>query len=284
MIRLALVLALWAGAACAAELKVATWNLEWLTLRPLGDLELPEDVVPKSGTDIATLRRYADILDADIVSMQEVDGPEVAAQIFTPDRYRLFFTGDHVVQRVGLAVKLGIPAHRNPDLAALDLYPTAKHRLRSGLDVTLDLPAGPLRVLGVHLKTGCHDDRLASSPRRECDTLRHQIPALQSWIAQRQAEGAAFILLGDFNRRMDKTEDVSTALAASGPLIRATEGRASPCWGGGSFIDHIMAGGPARAWMVPDSLRVLVYKEKDAAAREHISDHCPVSVRFRPPE
>ena len=41
MIRL---LALWlllAVPAAAAELKVATWNLEWLTLRPAGDPALP---------------------------------------------------------------------------------------------------------------------------------------------------------------------------------------------------------------------------------------------------
>ncbi len=272
-----------ASAAPAAELKIATWNLEWLTLRPAGDLALPEDVVPKSAADIAGLRRYAEILDADVISLQEVDGPEVAAQVFPPGRYQLFFTGDHVVQRVGLAVRAGIAAHRNPDLVALDLYPTAQHRLRSGLDVTLDLPSGPLRLLGIHLKTGCHDDRLASSPRRECDTLRQQIPALQGWIAQRREEGAPFIILGDFNRRMDKAEDVSTALNAAAPLTRATEGRGSPCWGGGSFIDHIMAGGAARSWMVPDTLKVLVYREKDPASREHLSDHCPVSVRFRLP-
>lgn len=188
------------------------------------------------------------------------------------------------MQRVGFALKPDIPAYRNPDLATLDLYPTSKHRLRSGLDVTLYLPSGPLRFLAIHLKTGCHEDRLASSPRRECVTLRHQVPALQGWIAQRQAEGAPLILLGNFNRRMDKAEDLSAALAAGAPLTRATEGHPSPCSGGSSFIDHIIAGSAARAWMQPETLRVLVYKEEDAGSRDKLSDHCPVSVRFRLPE
>ena len=36
--------------------------------------------------------------------------------------------------------------------------------------------------------------------------------------------------------------------------------------------------------MVPDSLRVLVYRETGEAARALLPDHCPVSVRFRLPD
>jgi endonuclease/exonuclease/phosphatase family metal-dependent hydrolase len=156
----------------AAELKIATWNLEWLTARPAGDLALPPDVVPKSTEDIARLRAYAERLAADVVAVQEVDGPAVLARVFPPERYVLHLTHDSVVQRVGFAVRRGLAFTANPDLTALDLYPDATHRLRSGADITLDLPGGRLRLLSVHLKSGCRQDRLASSPRRECATLR----------------------------------------------------------------------------------------------------------------
>lgn len=290
MIRLTLCLMLLVGPALGAEplapagvvLKVATWNLEWLTSRAKGDAGLPDDAGPKAAEDIAALRRYAEVLDADVVAFQEVDGPEIAAQVFTPDRYSIVTTDDRVTQRVGFAVRLGLMVERNPDLVGLDVYPGAVHRLRSGADITLVLPGGRLRLLAVHLKSGCNEARL-DGPSRNCETLSRQVAPLQGWIAQRREEGVPFVLLGDLNRRMDRREDLMAALSSGGPLLRATEGRGSPCWGGGSFIDHIIAGGAARGWMQPDSLRVLVYRETDAAAKGRLSDHCPVSVRFRLP-
>jgi len=271
-----------AGPAGAAELKIATWNLEWLTARLDGDPALPADVHPKTAKDIAVLRQYATALDADVVALQEVDGPGIAAALFPPDRYNVVFTNDAVIQRVGVAVRRGIVVHRNPDLTALDLYPDAQFHLRSGLDLTLDLPGGALRLLAVHLKTGCHFDALATSRRPQCATLRDQVAVLRRWIAQRRAEGVAFVLVGDFNRVMDAQDDVLASLQAAAPLASITTGRDSPCWGGGHFIDQILAGGPARSWLDPDSLRVQVYREP-LGMREHLSDHCPVSARFRLP-
>ena len=285
MIRLVLAALLIAAAhpAAARVLKIATWNLEWLTLRPAGDPALPETVTPKRPEDRALLRRYATALDADVVALEEVDGPEAAAEIFTPDRYALFFTHDDVVQRVGFAVRRGIAVQQNPDLVALDIYPTAHFRLRSGVDITLDLPNARLRLLGVHLKSGCHYGALGSNPGRVCETLRRQIPPLQGWITQRREEGVPFALVGDFNRRMDGRDEMIAALNEAAPLLRVTEGRSTPCWGGNSFIDHIMLGGAARAWLEPNSMRVLVYREGEEA-KERLSDHCPVSVRLDLPE
>ena len=285
MIRLFLAAILIAAAspADARVLKIATWNLEWLTLRPAGDLALPENVIPKRPEDRALLRRYAAALDADVIALEEVDGPAAAAEVFTPDRYDLFFSHDDVVQRVGFAVRRGIAVHQNPDLVALDIYPTAHFRLRSGVDITLDLPNARIRLLGVHLKSGCHYGSLGSNPSRVCDTLRRQIPPLQGWLAQRREEGVPFVLLGDLNRRMDGRDEMMAALDQAAPLLRVTEGHSTPCWGGNSFIDHIMLGGAARAWLEPNSMRVLVYREGEEA-KERLSDHCPVSIRLDLPE
>lgn len=273
------------GAAAARELKLATWNIAWFTLRPTGDPALPPDVTGRQPEDFARLRRYADILDADVVALEEVDGPTAAARLFPPDRYALHFTGDTVVQRTGLAIRRGLRFTANPDLTALDVYPPdARFQLRSGADVTLDFPDGQkLRILAVHLKTGCREDPLTDSRRRACETLGEQVPPLAGWIARRRAEGVPFIVMGDFNRWMDGNDQLFAALDHAAPLLRATAGHDNPCWGGEPFIDHILAGGAARAWLEPQTLQVLVYREHDPTWKDRLSDHCPVSVDLAVP-
>jgi len=97
MIRALAALLLLTGAAHASELRVATWNLEWLTARMAGNPTLPEDVRPKRPEAIDALRRYALTLDADVIAFQEVDGPEIAALVFPPERYAIVTTSDDVV-------------------------------------------------------------------------------------------------------------------------------------------------------------------------------------------
>lgn len=279
--RLRIVLAaalLWSAQAAAAPYKIATWNLNWLTVR---HADIPDDVQPRTAADFALLRAYADRLDADVVAFQEVDGVGMAALVFDPARYALYAIDEDVVQRVGLAVRRTITLARHSDIAALDVEAGAPHRLRDGFDATLLFPGGrSLRILAVHLKTGCHTDDIATSPRPPCSLLAAQIPVLAGWVRARAAERVPFAVIGDFNRVMDAPEALGAALAAAGPLLRVTAGHGDPCWNGGAFIDHILLGGPARDWLVPDSLRVMTFRETDPAMKAHLSDHCPVSVRL----
>lgn len=282
-----LILALLIVGLCAARadtLKISTWNLEWLTTRPADDPSLPRDASPKRPADIARLAHYAARLNADVIAIEEVDGPAIAARIFPPDRYAIHMTRDQVVQRVGLVVRKGIPFTANPDDTALVPDPGARLPLRSGADITLHLRNGPLRILAVHLKTGCQRDDPFTSHRYQCRMLARQVPALESWITARQREGMPYIILGDFNHWMSGGDALWAALRHTAPLVRATQGSTSPCWGGEQFIDHILAGGPAAEWMQPSTLSVMVFAERGKLWKARLSDHCPVSVEFRVPD
>jgi endonuclease/exonuclease/phosphatase family metal-dependent hydrolase len=265
--------------ALAAELKIATWNLNWLTTRQTGDHQLPADVTTRSDEDFARLAQYAKELNADLIAIQEVDGFSAASRLFPKDQYSIHMTHDHVVQRVGIVVRRGLHYDVNPDVTALN-----PNHLRSGADITLHVGNQDIRVLAVHLKTGCPDTPMPKAQSPACRELKDQIAPLANWIDERKADGVPFIILGDFNRRMTPTDTFLAGMLEAAPLVRATDGKSSPCWGHENFIDHIFAGGPAANWMQPSTLRVLTYRETEESMKDRLSDHCPVSVQLVVPE
>ena len=235
----------------------------WLTADPAG---LPADVQPKTPAQIARLAREAAALDADVVALQGID-PAAAAAVFPPDRYVLEVAGDDVRQHTGFAIRRGLAARRKPDLDALDVYPEARLHLRAGTEVAV----GALDLLSVHLKSGCRDGAL-DTDRPACATLGQQLDALHDWASARTGP---FVILGDFARVMDGDDP---SLPRIGPgLVRAEAKLASPCAGGAPFVDHILLGGGAAAWLQPGSLRVMV-------SRDTGTGHCPVSLRLTLPE
>lgn len=281
------VLALLALPAAAQEIKLAAWNIAWLTTKPAGHPDLPSSLPTRSAEDFARLRVYADRLAADVVAIQEVDGPLAAARVFDATRWEFHFPAETDTQRAGFAWRRGLNVVRNPDVTALDLAPTARRSLRRGADITVRSGDGaPLRLLSVHLDGGCAQGSVRRPESRDCQNLGRQAEIIRDWISERRREGVAFAVLGDFNRRMDRNDEFLATLTEAAPLARPTEGFANPCWArdgqARGFVDHILLGGPARDWVVRDSFRVLVYVERDQALRQRISDHCPISVRLDP--
>ncbi len=281
---IALLLALFTLPAQAVELRITTWNIAWASLRPTGDPDMPREYRARTEADWALLRQYAQRLEADIIAFQEIDGPRAAARIFDERTHAFFFPDENDIQRAGFAVRRTLRVTQNPDLAALDIRPNARFSLRRGVDITVEAGTSRLRLLAVHLNAGCREGELQAGP--ECNGLSQQANVLAGWIAERRRENAPFLILGDFNRRIAPGGDsFMQRLTDAAPLTRLNEGFANPCFadarGGRPFISHLFAGGAARNWAVNNTLRVMVYAERDA--RERLSDHCPISVRMRLP-
>ncbi|WP_270936709.1 endonuclease/exonuclease/phosphatase family protein [Falsiroseomonas oryzae] len=267
------------------EIKLATWNIAWLTLKPAGHPDLPRELRARLPEDFALLRGYANRLNADIVALQEIDGEQAAARVFDPSNYAIHLTDESDVQRPGFAVRRTLRVIPHRDLVELDIRAGARRSLRRGADITVETRDGArLRLLSVHLNAGCREDPLESGPP-DCEGLARQAQVLARWVEARRREGVAFAILGDFNRRIGPRDDLLRIVEGEAPLARPTAGFASPCWadarGGRPFISHILLGGEARNWLVPNSMAVLVYGERDRSFRDRLSDHCPVSVRLR---
>lgn len=263
-------------------LKLASWNLEFLAEQNGVGCN------PRDDSDYAAMRRIANSLDADVIAFQEAENEAAAARVFDPAKFTVImesrpgapsstcggkFPEQKVIrQAVGFAVKKGIAFDRHPDVTSLML---GNAQLRSGIDITLR-PEGkaPVRLLGVHLKSGC----FAGSEAKACPVLLEQWPALEQWIDAAAAGPDRFAILGDWNRRLGLAGDplwseIDDGQPTNADLRLADEGigpRCDPRYT--SFIDHIVLDKRAGADLTAFAETTYAPGEK------HHSDHCPISV------
>lgn len=267
-------------------LKIASWNLEHLAAEDgLGCRARTE-------ADYATLRGYVDRLDADVIAFAEVENATAAARVFTPDKYTVLMsarpggvrhgfckrdaTSGPTIRKqdVGFAIRKGVGYEKLEELKDIAL---GNPDLRWGVDISVDHAGQSLRLLAVHLKSGCSGGASSGA----CPVLFDQVPVLHRWIAQREAEKSAFIVLGDFNRRLALTgdsvwKDLNADLPGQATLVDAGAGVGASCQQRyPDFIDHIVLGGASVALVQPGSFAEFDYGVPEA---QHPSDHCPISV------
>jgi endonuclease/exonuclease/phosphatase family metal-dependent hydrolase len=303
-----------------AGLTLATWNMEWL-MTPAAHDDLAtrcmrqqpgssERALPctpgrtpppsRSTADFDALARTAAQLrgmhQADLVGLQEVDGPEAARLVFRQGWKLDCFVQRAHPQKVGFAIREGLPYRCNGDLRALDVDGSS----RAGADISL-WPGTPreVRVLSVHLKSGCFTGKLDRS-FGPCGRLQQQVPIVEQWIDQRVRDGVAFAVLGDFNRHLDKDarypagpdEDaplnVVQAWSDHNPpgavLWRATEGApVVPCDADDThrqYIDDIFIDQRLADRQKNRRFARLPYDPADRGRQ--LSDHCPLVWSLQP--
>lgn len=155
----------------------------------------------------------------------------VAPKCFAPDEATPDTVGDdsRLKQYVAVAVRRssGIRVAQKEDASTLSTMTLDHPRgaaendaelrtLRFGLDVTLQRGDAELRLLVVHLKSGCPDRAIPAAPtpfpaiagqlpEDACEVVSRQIPELKTWIdAASRSGGPSFVIAGDFNRRFSQ--------------------------------------------------------------------------------
>jgi len=260
----------------ARELRVASWNLEFLDVPGAGH-------TPRSERDYAALRRYASRLGADIVAVQEVASPAALEQVFPPSEYAYHLAQTGGAQRTGFVYRRDLTVFAEPDLDALALSD-----LRGGADIRVMVGGRRLRFLSVHMKAFCATEPL-DSPSDDCKKLKAQVPALESWVDARAAEGVPFVVLGDFNRVLGEKNDplfaeLDDQQPSSLALKRASLRTQTRCRGGKvqNVIDHVLLGGPSTGAMLDPGLVEVSYDAAELADGTQLSDHCPIAVTLDP--
>lgn len=293
------------------RLRLATWNIEYLVepsthaalaAQCVADGDpvpgalraLPCAVVPRLArdeADFAALRRHAARLDADVVALQEVDGPAAAARVFPG--YEFCFSARPNVQKNGFAIRRGLPFRCEAEYLPLSL----DDRQRRGVVVTL-FPGGAdeMTLLGVHLEPGCPAGPIGDAARPACATLAAQVLALEAWIDAQARAGRRFAVLGDFNRRMplergpardrdgrlvNLWSEIDDRDPSGADLFRVSEKLPfRKCAAGDEhdgYVDDIVLGRELASRVVRNGYLRLTYDSAESQARR-LSDHCPVGV------
>jgi len=284
--------------------RIATWNMN--NLYQIVGEPLREGAPVRNEADYATLRRYAERLAADVVALQEVAGPPAAARVFPAETYELYFSGRYEQDLAsglpsdriytGFAVRRGVfDSVVKTDYDALSVSVPGEDRpTRWGTDLVVTQGGKQLRLLAVHLKSGCSKGNLETPRTNECKALALQLPPLEAWIDQRAREAVPFVVLGDFNRAFDAYgardhlwKEIDDGNPAPLDLFRLPEGQASECWRGTPLhhsdpIDFLVFDEQAFALVEPESFTQLTYDAADLdPARKTPSDHCPIAVSLR---
>ncbi|MDQ3040455.1 MAG: endonuclease/exonuclease/phosphatase family protein [Pseudomonadota bacterium] len=260
---------------------MATWNMEHLAERNGSGCR------PRTDADYAAMRDYVGALEADVIAFQEVESRAAAERVFDPLVYTVLIeqrvgtnrrgecggrTGLTInAQRTGFAIRKDLPFDRQPDVTDVQV---GNPDLRSGVDVVVRPAAGkPLRLLSVHLKSGCS----SGGANDACPVLFQQVPVMERWIDSRAAEAIRFVVLGDFNRRLGMPGDAvwtdwDDASPPNSDLSLASgeqSARCNPRYR--DFIDFIVLDRRA-------AIDFIAFEEKTYVA-EPLSDHCAIATR-----
>lgn len=276
----------------ANELKLSSWNLEWLTINPNHKIYEAK----RNSKDFEILKSYFDALNADVIAFQEVDSLNAIQKISSADYHIIIsdrylrqhrnHTFSDINQFTGFAIRNNVPFSDPEDI---DLYGKGSHKLRFASYVILN-PDGktPIHTLSLHLKAGCAAKFY--STKKACQTLLAQGKKLNQWIKQREALGQEYVIMGDFNHNLSYKgdwlwESITHNLKQPPPLTtRDTQAECKVRKRNApkqlhqfrSVIDHMIVSTGLNASLA----KQLVYKKQDVLDY-HLSDHCPISNRLR---
>ena len=280
-----------------SELRLATWNIEnfWHVegehLRPQRD---GSQGTTRVSEDYDAIRQVIEDLDADVIGLQEIGAPAGVRLLFPSTDWDMVFSKrldddlndnpdqlDTDTERdiyTAVVVRRDAAKIVGTERIALNNLGGKKDRLREGTAVLLEIDGEEIWVASIHLKSGCFSDNNLNS-NDTCRTLAKQIPLLEDWLDRKSAADQKVALLGDFNRQIDRANDVVRKDLDDGKpvdMFKVPHRQQLPCTAfspsARTSIDYVIINEPLWAYVtVPPT-------PKFDISNPQISDHCPVFV------
>lgn len=281
---------------CARTVTIGSWNLQWLD-------DSSSSMGPKRDTrDYHQFNRYILKAHPDVLAFAEVASIKAIRRVVGYD-YTIEIS--HRATRkpsegkwrqyTGLAIRKGIVYKRFSDF---NLNVNHNNRLRNAVDIELQMGTNKrLRLLAVHLKSGCFTQSKSSS--FACQTLARQAKLLHQWITKRNQQHQSFVIMGDFNRRMLNTRYrwfyhllQGSDLPVNHNLVIINHG-ASHCWSKKvakhrkiwmikhtQFIDFILMNKLAATKYIKNSFKEIA-PSRSETRHFNLSDHCLITAKLK---
>lgn len=272
------------------SLTIATWNAEHLAF-PISD-----GCRPRNEQEIVKLQAYARSLNADIVALQEVASREAIAAVFSEDEWQILVSSrpdsktydcrgsglTSTQQKVAYAVRKEVEVL---DIDTLADFGLANPGLRHGLELTVATPLGKLKLLNVHMKSGCFVDSYEKGARdgkEACISFAQQTDMLVDWVEKQQNSQIPVVLLGDFNHRLSAPyNQLTQRLMQAGESTIGLENTSQSLIGCHPYypapIDHIWVG---RLSDNRYQKSAQVHHYDDMSVNAMLSDHCALTLEL----
>ena len=277
----------------AQEVRVASWNIEHLAEHN------KVGCVPRSTLDYEKLRKFSELLNADVIALQEVENTAAVERVFPKSEWNIVLSDrpnsttyrcrgndqESTQQRVAVVLRKGIKYQNKGSFEELGLK---MEGLRYGVVVEIFGDRDTINLLALHLKSGCFVDDYSTSKLRACEVLETQIETLDDWIENSIRENKKFIVLGDFNSRLTVENSMfwNKLVNMDNMPIGIQNGMQNltgchPRYP--DLIDHIILGPETSKLQIQNSQMVHFYSStgRHMAEEDMLSDHCPVSLVLR---
>jgi hypothetical protein len=166
----------------------------------------------------ALVKRRAE-LNSDIFALQEIGDEAAVRLVFPTTDWEVIATKADIPQNIAFAVRKTstVKVVKSQQIDSLAQIDDTGHRVRPGLELTVEVDSKRFTLLNVHLKASCRSQPI-SEPKRPgyaddkrweeiiqgCKVMRKQVPELEAWVKAQTRAGASYLIVGDWNRDLKR--------------------------------------------------------------------------------